>query len=251
MGRLRPFLGGLRVAEHPPITADRCPGFRGDKGEATMTVYSGPVFDMAVNQFGVIANHLEIPMDERDRILMPKRADHRFLSDPPRRRHGRGVRRLPGAASPHPRSDQGRHAVCALRRYRRGRGACDLDELEMRAGRAALWRRQGRRQCRSLHDFQARTGGAVAPLHAGNDSVRRPAYRRDGAGHGHQRAGDGLVHGHLFDVSGPHRDRDRHRQAGVVGRHARPARSHRARRRLSRQARAEGTLDQSGHAPPP
>ena len=39
-----------------------------------MTVYSGPVFDMAVNQFNVIANHLEIPMDERDRILMPKRA---------------------------------------------------------------------------------------------------------------------------------------------------------------------------------
>lgn len=39
-----------------------------------MTVYSGPVFDMAVNQFGVIANYLSIPMDERDRILMPKRA---------------------------------------------------------------------------------------------------------------------------------------------------------------------------------
>ena len=39
-----------------------------------MTVYSGPVFDMAVNQFNVIANHLEIAMDERDRILMPKRA---------------------------------------------------------------------------------------------------------------------------------------------------------------------------------
>jgi glutamate dehydrogenase (NAD(P)+) len=39
-----------------------------------MTVYSGPVFDMAVKQFGVIANYLEIPMDERDRLLMPKRA---------------------------------------------------------------------------------------------------------------------------------------------------------------------------------
>ena len=39
-----------------------------------MTVYSGPGFDMAVSQFNVIANHLEIPMDERDRILMPKRA---------------------------------------------------------------------------------------------------------------------------------------------------------------------------------
>jgi glutamate dehydrogenase (NAD(P)+) len=39
-----------------------------------MTVYSGPVFDMATNQFNVIANHLDIPMDERDRLLMPKRA---------------------------------------------------------------------------------------------------------------------------------------------------------------------------------
>ena len=39
-----------------------------------MSVYSGPVFDMAVNQFGVIANHLSIPMDERDRLLLPKRA---------------------------------------------------------------------------------------------------------------------------------------------------------------------------------
>ena len=39
-----------------------------------MTVYSGPVFDMAVNQFGVIADYLNIPQDERGRLLMPKRA---------------------------------------------------------------------------------------------------------------------------------------------------------------------------------
>lgn len=39
-----------------------------------MTVYSGPVFDMAVKQFGVIADHLGIPDDERQRLLMPKRA---------------------------------------------------------------------------------------------------------------------------------------------------------------------------------
>lgn len=39
-----------------------------------MTVYSGPVFDMAVNQFTVIADHLSIPFDERDRLLLPKRA---------------------------------------------------------------------------------------------------------------------------------------------------------------------------------
>lgn len=39
-----------------------------------MTVYSGPVFDMAVKQFGVIADYLAIPTDDRDRLLMPKRA---------------------------------------------------------------------------------------------------------------------------------------------------------------------------------
>jgi glutamate dehydrogenase (NAD(P)+) len=39
-----------------------------------MTVYSGPVFDMAANQFTVIADHLSIPLDERDRLLLPKRA---------------------------------------------------------------------------------------------------------------------------------------------------------------------------------
>jgi glutamate dehydrogenase (NAD(P)+) len=39
-----------------------------------MTVYSGPVFEMAVDQFGVIADHLSIPVDERGRLLLPKRA---------------------------------------------------------------------------------------------------------------------------------------------------------------------------------
>jgi glutamate dehydrogenase (NAD(P)+) len=39
-----------------------------------MTIYTGPVFDMARTQFGIIADHLEIPNDERDRLLYPKRA---------------------------------------------------------------------------------------------------------------------------------------------------------------------------------
>ena len=39
-----------------------------------MTVYNGPVFDMAVKQFGIIADYLAIALDERDRVLMPKRA---------------------------------------------------------------------------------------------------------------------------------------------------------------------------------
>jgi glutamate dehydrogenase (NAD(P)+) len=58
-----------------PITAGRRRRFRhrAARGEQTMTVYAGPVFEMAANQFNVIANYLEIPMDERDRLLLPKR----------------------------------------------------------------------------------------------------------------------------------------------------------------------------------
>ncbi len=39
-----------------------------------MTVYTGPVFEMARTQFGIIADHLGIPENERDRLLYPKRA---------------------------------------------------------------------------------------------------------------------------------------------------------------------------------
>jgi glutamate dehydrogenase (NAD(P)+) len=39
-----------------------------------MSIYTGPVFEMARDQFQVIADYLEIPSDERDRLLYPKRA---------------------------------------------------------------------------------------------------------------------------------------------------------------------------------
>lgn len=39
-----------------------------------MTIYTGPVFEMARQQFQVIADYLEIPSDERQRLLYPKRA---------------------------------------------------------------------------------------------------------------------------------------------------------------------------------
>ena len=39
-----------------------------------MSIFTGPVFDMARDQFHVIADHLNIPLDERDRLLLPKRA---------------------------------------------------------------------------------------------------------------------------------------------------------------------------------
>jgi len=39
-----------------------------------MTLFAGPVFEMATQQFHIIADHLEIPIDERERLLLPKRA---------------------------------------------------------------------------------------------------------------------------------------------------------------------------------
>lgn len=39
-----------------------------------MSLYSGPVFAMARDQFAAVADHLEIPADDRDRLLFPKRA---------------------------------------------------------------------------------------------------------------------------------------------------------------------------------
>ena len=39
-----------------------------------MTIYSGPVFEMARKQFSLTADYLEIPEDERARLLYPKRA---------------------------------------------------------------------------------------------------------------------------------------------------------------------------------
>jgi glutamate dehydrogenase (NAD(P)+) len=39
-----------------------------------MTIYTGPVFAMAKEQFDTVADYLDIPRDKRDRLLYPKRA---------------------------------------------------------------------------------------------------------------------------------------------------------------------------------
>lgn len=41
---------------------------------AEHTLYTGPVFQMARRQFEAVADHLQIPAEDRDRILLPKRA---------------------------------------------------------------------------------------------------------------------------------------------------------------------------------
>jgi hypothetical protein len=47
---------------------------KSNHGRETVTIYTGPVFEMCQQQFADIANYLDIPEDERNRILYPKRA---------------------------------------------------------------------------------------------------------------------------------------------------------------------------------
>jgi glutamate dehydrogenase (NAD(P)+) len=49
-------------------------GAAGATENAMKSLYAGPVFGMAREQFHVIADHLGIPHDDRDRLLYPKRA---------------------------------------------------------------------------------------------------------------------------------------------------------------------------------
>lgn len=46
----------------------------GEETAMSNTIYSGPVFEMARQQFQEVADYLQIPADERDRLLYPKRA---------------------------------------------------------------------------------------------------------------------------------------------------------------------------------
>src|SRR5262245_13365239 len=56
-----------------------------------------------------------------------------------------GVSRLPGPALDRAGADEGRRPLRPGGLTRRVRGAGDVDDVEVRAAAAALWRRQGRR----------------------------------------------------------------------------------------------------------
>ncbi len=198
-----------------------------------MTLYSGPVFEMARDQFHIIADHLDIPLDERDRLLLPKRAisvscpihmdDGRTaVFEGFRVQHHLTLGPAKGGTRFAPSVDIGEIAALAIWMSWK----CALADLPYGGGKGGV-------AVDPERAVEARTGKPVAPLHAGDDPLRRSARRRHGAGHGHQRTGDGLVHGHLFHVSGDHRAGDRHGQAGRLGRHARAARGDRPRRRVS------------------
>ena len=83
--------------------------------------------------------------------------------------------------------------------------------------------------CDPAEPVQRRARAHHPPLHLRHHRHARPRLRRSRAGREHQRADDGVDHGHLLHAQAPHRHRGRHRQAGGDGRLARPPRGDRPR----------------------
>ena len=202
-----------------------------------MEIYDIRPSAMACQQFDLVADHLEIPEAERDRLKYPKRSMTVAL---PIHRDDGSTEVFTGYRVQHHLTlgpTKGGLALSSGRDAGRGGGAGDVDELEMRADGSALRRRQGRHRLRSGQAVRRRTGAADAALHAGNDSVHRPAGGCDGARPGHQRADHGVDDGHLLRPRGLHRAEHCHGQTGRAGRLAGAARSDRPRRGLPRQSR--------------
>ena len=198
---------------------------------------SNPVYKMACDQFDAVADFMNMPETLRERIKTPKRmvtvsipvrmdSGEVKVFEGHRVQHHLTLGPTKGGLRYHPDVEPGR-----------SRRARHVDELEMRAGRSPLRRREGRRRHRSAQILHRRTRTDHPPLHQRNDPLHRPADRRHGARHGHQRADHGVDHGHLLAPDRPRRPEHRHRQARQHRRLARAQGSDRARRRLPRQPR--------------
>ena len=160
-----------------PLSSDRRRPRAGGRTDVNSSLFTGPVFEMARDQLTVIADHLSIPEDERDWLLYPEARHRRHLSGPDGGQSDRGLHRISGPASSGARSRQGRHALRSQCRHQRNRRARHLDELEMRARRSSLRRRQGRRRGRPARAQAQGAREPQPPLHAGDDPLRRPAGR--------------------------------------------------------------------------
>ena len=151
------------------------------------------------------------------------------------RAHGRRslgrLRRVPRAPLERPRADEGRDPLRPARLARGMRGARDVDDLEVRAPAAPLRRRQGRRPLQPEGDVARRGAAPDAALHDRAAAGDRPGPRHPRAGHGDERADDGLDDGHVLDAGGLRGAGGRHREADLDRRLRLPHRGDRRRRR--------------------
>ena len=151
------------------------------------------------------------------------------------------VHRPPGAAQLLPRPGQGRPALLARRHARRGPRPGDVDDVEVRAARRAVRRRQGRRAHRSpratrtaeLERVTRRYTSEISPLIGPEHDIPAPDIGTDEQTMAWMMDTYSVQHG-------PHRPRRHDRQAGQPRRLARPRHRHVARRRARRAGGACG-----------
>ena len=93
-----------------------------------------------------------------------------------RRRRAR-LHRLPRHAQRRARPVEGRHPLPPRRHPRRGQGARDVDDVEVRADGPPVRRREGRRRLRSEGDVARRARADDAPLHVARSSTRSARRR--------------------------------------------------------------------------
>ena len=151
-----------------------------------MSIYTGPVFEMARQQFQVIADYIGIPEDERDRLLYPKRAV--TVSCP--------IHRDDGTTAVFQGYRVQHHLTLGpTKGGTRFSSSVDIGEIAALAvwmswkcalGRPALWRRQRRHHGRPALAIAPGARSALAPLHAGDDPLCGAAYGCHGAGYGHR-----------------------------------------------------------------
>ena len=139
----------------------------------------------------------------------------RLRAHPSRFGRGRRAPCVPRAALDRARADEGRRPLRPARLARRMRGAGDVDDVEMRSVAAAVRRREGRRPLQPARHVHGRDRAADASLHLRAGARDRPQGGHSCAGHGYERADDGLDDGHVLDADRPCRAGDRDGQADL------------------------------------
>ena len=162
------------------------------------------------------------------------------------------LRGLPRHAQHRPRPVEGRHPLPPGRHPRRGQGARDVDDVEVRADGPSVRRREGRRRLRPEAALAAGARGHDPPLHERDHQRDRAGEGHPGPGRRHRRERDGLDLRHVLDEQGPLGARRRHGQAARDRRLARPRGGDRARRALRdhRRARRRRARASKGSASP-
>ena len=186
-----------------------------------------PLYRTALAQYELALPYADVEEFVAERLRYPERS--LVVSVPVKLDSGRWTV-FPGYRVQHStraRAHEGRRPVRPRGDARRMRGACDVDDLEVRAAAAPVRRGQGRRPLQPARPLARRAPEDHTQVHLRAAPDHRPAGGHPGAGHGHERADDGLDDGHLLDAGRPRRPGDRHGQADLARRVALPARGHR------------------------